>query len=471
MTHGTTTKLQLEALGRRRVEVDFSAGQVSSDGGGLLVAEVDRHMRLTERMADCFEDHRNQDLVEHELRSILRQRLYGLTQGYEDLNDHEQLSRDPLLATMVGKEDPTGERRRHKKDVGLPLASASTLGRIERTKESATAESRYEKVVCDFEALRKTFVQVLIESFESPPMTLTLDLDPSDIQLHGQQEQRSYHGYYRHHCYLPIYLFCGQYPLAVKLRPSNIDGSQGAVEFLEPVVSQLRKAWPDVRIVIRGDSEFCRDPLMVWCEANGIDYVLGMARNRRTERMIAKQMEQARREFLQTGKPTRRFRSFWYRTRKTWSRKRRMIGKAEYLPKGANPRFVVTSLSARQYEKRFVYEELYCARGEMENRIKEEQLDLFGDRASCHTFRGNEIRLWLSMAAHLLVVGLREHALSGTDLEKAQASTLRVKLLKIGALVTVSVRRVYVQLSSAFPLQDLFVAALERLRPVPVLSG
>jgi hypothetical protein len=462
-------KLVLEDLGRRRVEVDFSAGHVSSDGGALLLREVDQRLELTKRIAEeCFTDHRNPNLIEHTVADLIRQRTYGIVQGYEDLNDHDRLSRDPLLATIVGKSDPVGHHRRLERDRGKPLASASTLGRIERTAADADATSRYEKVVCDFGAMGRLFAQIFIESFDSPPLQLTLDLDPSDVTVHGEQEQRFYHGYYGHYCYLPIYLYCGQHPLAVKLRPSNIDGALGAVEFLEPVVTQLREKWPDLRILIRGDSGFCREGLMAWCEGNNIDYVLGMARNSRLVGAIAKQMEQARREHLRSGRSARRFRSFWYRTLKSWSRKRRIVGKAEYSAKGANPRFVVTSLAAREYERRYVYEELYCARGEMENRIKEQQLDLFGDRASCHAFRGNEIRMWLSMAAQILIVALRRLALAGTELAQAQAGTLRVRLLKIGALVAVSVRRVYIRLSSAFPLQDLLAVALQRLRSPPV---
>jgi hypothetical protein len=296
---------------------------------------------------------------------------------------------------------------------------------------------------------------------------VVIDLDPSDVQLHGDQEQRFYHGYYREHCYLPLYAFCGGHPLAMKLRPSDIDGAKGADEMLMWIVWQLRAAWPEVRIILRADSGFCRDWLMTWCEDAGVDYVLGLARNDRLTDCIAQQMEQARREYWRTRKPARRFRSFLYRTRKSWSRSRRVVGKAEYLAKGENPRFLVTSLPASQYEKQFLYEDLYCARGEMENRIKEQQLDLFGDRASSHTFRGNEVRLWLSMAAQLLIDGLRRLALQGTELAKAQATTLRVRLFKIGALVQVSVRRVYVRLSSAFPLQDLFGVILKRLRGPP----
>jgi hypothetical protein len=463
----SANKLQFQALGRRRLEADFSGGQVSSDGGGLLLREADLRLRLTEQIADCFVDWRREELVEHSVRELVAQRVYALALGYEDLNDHESLSRDPLLASCVGKTDPEGRLRECRKHRGQGLASASTLGRVERTKAEADRSSRYDKVVCDFDALRRTFVQLFIESFDAPPKRLVLDVDPTDIALHGQQEQRFYHGYYGHYCYLPMYLFCGDFPLAVKLRPSNIDGSLGVVELLEPVVEQLRAAFPRVQLVVRADSGFCREQLMAWCEQHGVEYVLGMAQNDRLTAAIGKQMQQARREHLQTGKPARRFRSFGYRTRNSWSRSRRVVGKAEHLDKGANPRFVVTSFSATQCEKRCLYEKLYCARGEMENRIKE-QLELFADRASCHTFRGNEIRLWWAMAAHLLVTMIRRLALKGTALENAQAPTLRAKLLKIGALVRISVRRVYVRLSSAFPLQQLFALALQRLQcPLP----
>lgn len=466
--HVTTSKLELEPLGRRRVEADFSAGRVSSDGGALVLREVDERVRLTERLANCFTDHRNQNLITHEVREMLAQRIYGFALGYEDLNDHERLNRDPLLATLAGKVDVEGRRQARRRDVGKALASPSTLGRLERTKETASRETRYEKIVCDFDALGDVFVDLFIESFEHEPGVVVFDLDPSDVPLYGNQEERFYQGYYREHCYLPLYAFAGEHPLAMNLRPANIDGAKDADKLLISIVERLRSAWPNAHIIVRADSGFCRDWLMCWCEATpGIDYVFGVARNSRLQKAIAKQMEQAKREHLQTGKPARRFRSFRYRTLKSWSRSRRVVGKAEYLSKGENPRFVVTSLPPSEYEKRYLYEELYCARGEMENRIKEQQLDLFGDRASCHTFRGNEIRLWLSMAAHLLIVALRRLALAGTELARAQASTLRVKLFKIGALVTVSVRRVYVRLSSAFPMQELLVNAIEKLRAAP----
>ena len=460
-------KVEVTALERRRVDVDFSAGRVSSDGGGLLLREVDLRLGLLERLSECFCDHRSPDRLEHTVTELLRQRVYGLALGYEDLNDFDLLSRDPLLATLIGKDDPEGRERAHRKDRGQGAASASTLGRLERTPEHASRASRYAKIVCDFEALQRAFVEVFVQSFDEAPAQLVLDLDPSDVQLHGEQEQRFFHGYYDHHCYLPMYVFCGEYPLAVKLRPSNIDGSAGAVDLLAPIVEQLREAFAEVQIIVRGDSDFCRDALMTWCEQNGVDYVLGIARNRRLQRAVDKPMAKAKRAHERTGRAARAFRSFRYRTHKSWSRSRRVVGKAEYLSKGPNPRFVVTSLKAKQYGAKTLYEVMYCARGEMENRIKEQQLGLFGTRASCHRFRANHVRAWLSLAAHLLIVVLRQRALRGTSLAKAQAHTIRTRLLKIGALVTVSVRRVYVRLSSAFAQRPVFLEAMAAIRAGP----
>jgi hypothetical protein len=457
-------KLEIGRLGPRVIEADFSAGRVSSDGGALLLREVDKKLRLTERLAQCFKDYRKVELIEHTVEQIIAQRVYGLALGYEDLNDHEELSKDPLLASVVGKKDPLGELRRSPKDRGNGLASASTLGRLERTEEDANEKSRYEKIVCNFESLSEVFLQIFIESFKYIPPRLIIDLDPSDIQLHGQQEERFYHGYYHNYCYLPMYIFCGQYPLFVSLRPANIDGAKGSVEMLEKVVTYIRKSFPDTHIIIRGDSGFCRENLMNWCEQNSIDYVFGISKNKRLEKVLEKKMKKAKSRHFRSGQPVRFFKDFFYRTLKGWSRKRRVIGKAEYLSKGGNPRFVVTSLLAKEFEKRYVYEELYCARGEMENRIKEQQLDLFGNRASGHKFRTNSVRLWLSAAAHLLIVCLRKIALEGTELCNAQATTIRVKMLKIGALFTMSVRRIYIRLSSAYPLKNLFYIALNRLK-------
>lgn len=460
-------KLEFTPIGNRRVEADFSAGQVSSDGGGLLLREVDQRLGLTRRMAECFSDHRDPDLVEHTVEQLLAQRIYGLALGYEDLNDHHGLSRDPLLATLVGKQDVRGLDRHNSKDAGQALASPATLGRLERTGEVLDSKNRYQKIVLHSDKLIDLFLSIFIESFEHPPARLVLDFDPSDIELHGEQEQRFYHGHYGHYCYLPMYVFCGQHPLLVSLRSSDRDGADGTVELLATIVERIRQAFPEVHLIVRGDSGFCREELMSWCEANSVDYLLGLARNKRLERAIARQMQRARREHLQTGQAVRRFRDFRYRTLESWSRTRRVVGKAEYLSKGPNPRFVVTSLPAKHFECRYLYEELYCARGEMENRIKEQQLDLFGNRASGHQFKTNSLRLWLSAAAHVLIAGLRRLALRGTDLARAQTSTLRTKLLKLGALVRVSVRRVYIQLSSAFPYKEVMMSALRRLRTAP----
>lgn len=464
-------KLLFESHGRREVTAAFDGGRITSDAGGLLLREVEERFRILWPFVDAFTDYRSPDAIEFTVEELLRQRVMGIALGYEDLNDHQQLRHDPLLALMAGRSDITGQDRREDRDKGVPLAGKSTLNRLELTPAGAGEHSRYKKIVASVTTLQNTLVDTFIRmrSKQGVPQELILDLDATDDPVHGDQLGKFFHGYYRSYCYLPLYTFCGAWPLGAVLRPSNIDGCAGTVQELERIVPKLRAAWPGVKIIIRADSGFCRDELMTWCEQHGIDYVLGMARNARLQKMLRKQMEQARREHLQTGRAARHFRDFRYQTcKQTWSRVRRVVGKAEYMGKGANPRFVVTSLSAHQYEKRYLYEELYCARGEMENRIKE-QLDLFADRASCHSFRGNEIRLWWSMAAHLLVVTVRLYALRGTELQKAQAPTLRTRLFKIGAVVSVSVRRVYVRLSSAFPLQKLFSLVLQRLQlPQPV---
>lgn len=457
-------KIELEVSGRRRLDVDFSAGQVSSDGGGLVLRSADQRLRLSQRLADCFTDHRRSNLIDHTVQELLAQRILGLSLGYEDLDDHDELAKDPLLATLVGKNDPTGQSRRQSR--GQALASSSTLGRIERTKEDANSSSRYEKVVVDFDKVEEVFLDVFIESYAGRvPERIVLDLDPSDVPLHGGQEERFFHGYYRHYCYLPMYVYCGEYPLSVQMRPSNIDGAKGAKDLCSRIITKLRSVWPKTHIIVRADSGFCRDDLLSWCEGTGgVDYVIGLAKNSRLKAMLAKPAERARREHLQTGHASRAFKDLRYRTQKTWSCTRRVVGKAEHLSKGPNPRFVVTSLSSKEFEKRYVYEDLYCARGEMENRIKEVQLDLFGDRASCHTFRGNALRLWFAMAAQLLTVTIRNVGLVGTELARAQAGTLRNKLFKVGAIVSISVRRIHVRLSSAFPRKQLLVQALARLR-------
>ena len=349
MTVCTESKLELEGVGRRRFEVDFGAGRVSSDGGGVLLREADRRLKLSERLASCFTAHRKSSLVDHPVKDLVAQRVIGLALGYEDLNDHDELSKDPLLAAIVGRTDPLGERRLQSR--GQALASASTLGRLERTRADATATSRYEKVVVDFDAIEERFLTIFIESYSREPERIIIDLDPSDVSVHGMQEERFFHGYYRQYCYLPMYAYCGEYPLSVQLRPSNIDGAAGAKELFERIVKRLRRAWPRTHIILRADSGFCRDELLAWCEqAQGVDYVVGLAKNSRLKKRLGKEMTRAHRAYLKTGKSSRYFSDLRYRTLKTWTRSRRVVGKAEHLAKGQNPRFVVTSLPSREYE-------------------------------------------------------------------------------------------------------------------------
>jgi len=440
---------------------------VTSDGGVLLLREVADVMDLWRRLAACFADLRNPLLIEHTVEQLLAQRVLGIACGYEDLNDHDTLRDDALLAVAAGKDDPLGERRARKRDRGHGLAGKSTLNRLELTPWDATPEDRYKKIVCNGHAMNRLFVDVFLDAHEKTPESVILDLDATDDPLHGKQEGRFFHGYYRCYCYLPLYIFCGDFLLAARLRPSNIDASQGSVEELERIVAQIRKRWPQVKLVIRADSGFAREAIMKWCEDNCVEYVLGLAKNERLKAELEDEMEQVEREHEATGRPARCFRDFRYRTLKTWSRDRRVIGKAEQLPGKANPRFVVTSLDVDEIDARTLYEDVYCARGDMENRIKEQQLEMFADRTSTATMRANQLRLYLSSVAYLLVNELRRVGLRGTQLERAQCGTIRTRLLKIGGIVKLSVRRVYISLSSVFPLQRLFEAALLNIQRAP----
>lgn len=457
-------QLQFQDLGRREVVTDFEAGSITSDAGALLLREVDKGTRLLQRFSDCFVDYRNPDLIEHSVRELVGQRVYAIALGYEDLNDHEDLRRDRLLATLAGKLDPTGESRRRDRDKGCPLAGKSTLNRLELTPEDAGPESRYQKVVCRGEAMDRLLVDLFLDAYPTPPEEIVLDLDATDDPVHGEQEGRFFHGYYGCYCYLPLYIFCGEHLLCARLRPSNIDASAGADRELERIVGQIRGRWPRVRILVRGDSGFAREWLMLWCEQNGVDYLFGLAKNDRLIREIATQMEWARRKHLRTGEACRKYRDFRYRTLNSWSRSRRVVGKAEHLEKGSNPRFVVTSLSKKEYKAKELYEDIYCARGEMENRIKEQQLGLFADRTSTATLRANQLRLWFSSMAYVLLSELRRVGLKGTELAHAQCSTIRTKLLKIGAIVRISVRRVWISCASGYPYRSIFLQVLSNLR-------
>ena len=470
-TECNASKFEFQSLGRREVSAAFDGGPISSDGGGLLLREVELRTGILRQFSDCFTDHRDPELIEHTVFELVAQRAYGLALGYEDLNDHDQLRHDPLLATLVGKQDPLGRDRIAKRDCGKALAGKSTLNRLELTPQDASRESRYKKIVADEGRIADLFVELFLQAHPEPPAEIVLDLDATDDPLYGNQEGRFFHGYYREYCYLPLYIFAGEFLLCAKLRPSNIDGAAGATEEVERMVSLIRRQWPQVRIVVRGDSGFCREDLMAWCEAHRVDFILGLARNRRLQEMLASPMEAAKQQFAETGQAAREFADFTYRTLDSWSKSRRVVGKAEYLSKGENPRFIVTSIAAETIEARSLYEEHYCARGEMENHIKEQQLSLFADRTSTSEMRSNQLRLWFSSIAYALMHALRRLALPGTRLERAQCDTIRWKLLKIGAAVRVSVRRVWLSLSESYPFRQVFEQALANLTAVPLVPG
>ena len=383
------------------------------------------------------------------------------------LDPHDQLRHDPLLAVLAEKPDPSGESRARERDQGKALAGKSTLNRLELTGNVVSEEERYKKIALKEAAVDRTLVEVFLQAHREAPQEIVLDLDATDDPVHGNQEGRFFHGYYGHYCYLPLYIFCGDFLLCARLRPSNIDASAGSREELERIVGQIRQAWPEVKITIRGDSGFCREELMSWCETHRVDYVLGLAKNERLKAEIAPELQQAAAEYAATGQAVRVFKAFTYQTRESWSRARRVIAKAEHLEKGGNPRFVVTSLSPEVWEARALYEELYCARGEMENRIKE-QLALFADRTSTALLRSNQVRLYFSSVAYLLMEALRRLGLAGTEWARAQCDTLRCKLLKIGAQIRVTVRRVWISLAGGYPYAELFAQVYAQLRALPL---
>lgn len=428
----------------RVVVAAFDGGAVTSDAGGLLLGAADRAVRLVDRFSGCFEDHRRADLIEHAVRTLVSQRVFGIALGYEDLNDHDQLRHDPVMATLIGKLEA-------KRGDCAPLAGKSTLNRLELSRPEPT---KYHKVSHDPAAIEQLFVTLFLEAHRKAPKQVILDLDATDDPVHGHQEGRFFHGYYDHYCYLPLYVFCGRQLLAAKLRPSNIDASAGAREEIERIVAQIRRRWPGVRILLRADSGFCREELMAWCEANKVDYVFGLARNSRLAGEIEPELAEATEESRRTGKPARRFKDFMWSTLDSWSRRRRVVAKAEVTRGDPNPRFIVTSLSRGEAKARHLYEKLYCARGDMENRIKEAQLDMFADRTSAATMRANQLRLWFASMAYVLLCALRRIGLKFTQFARASCGTIRLKLLKVGALVTTSVRRIKVAMASAYPWRE-----------------
>ncbi len=466
-TECNTDRFGFQPLAKREVRGSFDGGAITSDAGALLLREVEAKLGIIARFADCFTDHRDPNLIEHTVDHLVAQRIYGLALGYEDLNDHDELRHDPLLAVLVGKQDPTGQDRVREQDRGKALAGKSTLNRLELSPVGANQNSRYKKITADLGRMESLLTDFFLEAHPTPPKQIILDFDATDDPTHGHQLGRFFQGYYKEYCYMPLYVFCGDDLLCAQLRPADQDGAAGSLAKLAGLVERIRREWPDVQIIVRGDSGFCRENLMCWCEENGVDYILGLAKNDRLGWEIDLELELAKAEFRATGEPTRRFKDFTYQTRKSWSRERRVVGKAEHLAKGANPRFVVTSLSAQEYDGRSVYEDVYCPRGEMENRIKEQQLMLFADRTSAEDMRANQIRLYFASIAYVLLSAMRRIGLVETPLERAQCSTIRLKLLKVGALVRITVRKIWISFSQSYPYRQQFLRVLGKIRAAP----
>lgn len=452
----------------RRVEAAFDGGHVSSDAGAVLLREADRVLDLSARASKCFNDLRRPYLIEFTVRELVAQRVIGLALGYEDLIDHDALRTDRAVALAVGRYDINGLDRQLERDRGMPLAGKSTLNRLELSAEPATRSKRYHKILSDFDALDELLLDLFVERHDAAPDEVVLDLDATDFRLHGNQEDSYFNAFYERYCYLPLYVVAGDFPLCVRLRPSNQSAAAGCVEELARIVERLRLSWPNTRFIVRGDSGYGIDDLMSWCEQEDVDYVLGLQRNSRLVGLVSDELKAVSAEFEETGLPTRSFRDLEYRTRTSWSRARRVVAKCEQLVGKQNPRFVVTSLAPNKWDATALYEQMYCQRGDMENRIKEHQLELFADRMSTQVIRPNQLRVYFSTLAYILILECRRIGLTGTELETAQPKTIRRKLFKIGARVLISVRRVKLSMASACPWRELFLLAAQRVaRPGP----
>lgn len=486
----TPTKTQCNAetyrfgeIDRRPVIADFSGGQITHDGGLMLVSRIDRYYRISERLAACFEDQRDSSRVQYQLRELLAQRLYGLVQGYEDLNDHEEIRHDRMFGLAVGKLESTHPRC-------AVLAGKSTMNRLEQAVHVAAnlKEQRYVKFQVKPQSVEHLLVELFIEQQAREPKQIILDMDVSDDPVHGKQEQAFFNGYYDHECYAPLFIFCGQHLLSAKLRPSNVDPAAGALEELQRIIAQIRNHWSQVTIIVRGDSAYSRDDIMSWCESQpGVEYVLAIAGNERLQALMRGTAQRAKAAYEQkhqqivnaleplVGSPELSeeivplvppeiwYQSIDYRTTTTWSRSRRVVGKLICDGDGSRHHFVVTSLPVDKVPAGKLHADYYCARGDMENRLKELQLDLFSDRTSTHEFESNQLRLWFSAFAYTLMQALRQQALAGTELANAQMGTIRLKLLKIGAQIRLSVRRVVIAFSSSWSGKSLFQQVYQQL--------
>jgi len=448
------TLFEFAPVAGRAVVAGFNGGAITSNAGALLLGAADRATGLVQHFAACFRDARSPERIEHEVATLVGQRVFGIALGHEDLIGHDQLRHDPVLAILAGKLEA-------RRPDCAPLAGKSTLNRLEHA--PAGEPGRYHRIGHDGAAIEALFVDLFLDAHRSAPRQIILDLDATDVPLHGHQEGRFFHGYYDAYCYLPLYIFCGRHLLAAKLRRSNIDGSAGAVEEVERIVRRIRARWPKVRILLRADSGFAREATMAWCEAHRVDFVFGLARNPRLVEEISIEMAWAEEEAARTGQPARRYKDFRWSTLDSWSRRRRVVGKAECTRGEPNPRFVVTSLRRGEIEARVLYERVYCARGDMENRVKECQLDLFAGRAPAATMRANQLRLWFASMAYVLLCALRRIGLAHTQFVEATCGTLRLALLRIGAQVRRSVRRISVAMASAHPYQAEFALAHARL--------
>jgi Transposase DDE domain group 1 len=452
-TDCSTDLFEFSAVEGREVVAGFDGGAITSDAGALLLGAADRAIGLIGRFAGCFHDERRPELIEHEVSTLVGQRVFGIALGYEDLNDHDELRHDPIMAVLASKLSARREEC-------APVAGKSTLNRLELSRLQPT---RYHKISHNPTAIKRLLLDVFLEAHERPPSEIILDLDATDDPVHGEQEGRFFHGYYDCYCYLPLYVFCGHHLLASKLRSASMDAAAGAVEEVARIIAHIRQRWPRVRILVRADSGFAREELMAWCEANGVHFLFGLAKNDRLIARIVTELAAAKAKSLRTGKPARYFKDFRWKTRRSWSRKRRVVAKAEFTSGEANPRFVVTSLKRSECKARYLYEKLYCARGDMENRIKECQLDLYADRTSSATMRANQLRLWFASMAYVLLCAVRRIGLHHTPFAKASCGTIRLKLLKIGALVRISVRRIKIAMASGCPAAVTWGVAALRL--------
>jgi hypothetical protein len=471
MTECNEQKLLFQDLDGRKVEVDFGGGYLSSDGGAVILRELEARTGLMKVLAGCFVDLRDQRFVEHSVETLIAQRIHGLVLGYEDLNDHDQLRRDPVHGLIAGKSDPLGQDRLLERDKGKALAGRATLNRLELGAQAT--DERYCKIAPQPKKIEALLIERGVKAIPRKVREIVLDFDATDDPLHGKQEGAYFNGYYRQYCYLPLYCFCGNIPFLAQLRDCKRDASDGCVEALEKIVPVIRQRFgKKIRIIVRADSGFARESIMAWCEQNGLYYCFGLARNCRLQECLEHKMARVRERAILCGGTACEFGEFDYQTRNSWSKSRRVIGKAEILPKGDNPRFIVTNLpqdgwaqsaQATRFEAAALYRKFYCARGDMENRIKEQQLDLFADRTSTHWMAANQLRLWLSAFAHLLISTLRACVLVGTELEHATIGQIRLKLFKIAARLRVSLRRIHIELCSAYPLQRLFAKLHRRL--------